>query len=794
VKLKVKLLLSMIIVGIVPALFVAGYASYRISGFIESRQSEQMVADSQIAAEYLRDFLDQRTRDIRLLLANPILAQSLITDFDYGDVDTLLTGLVRDKDNPFSFFMVTNQGGTCVSASEPRLIGGKHAGEAWYRQTLSRGTYCSDWHEQPDGSVLSQPPFGGDYRYTIVISAAIPDADGGVLGTLSARVKWQLVQQWLEGRVKSFRALGWESKSLTVVRADGTVIGHELGSKGYGRKIRESLDDGSGNMAYLEIRDRGFFREASAGHATVYGFATADFGVFSWKVLTSASEEEFFHVQKEFLVAMVFVCILCLLVAVGLGLFTGNGIVRPLNRVVSMLQGIATGEADLTARLPMVGKKGKTGGKGKPDEIGALSLAFNTFIGNLERLILSIRGNAETIGHASVNMDRIAGEMSGGARQMSADLSDVAGSSGEMNANMDAMATAIDESDRLVGLMAESAETMTQSVGEVASQSEMAREMTREAVAQAELANTSVEALGKAAGQITLVTETIKEIADQTNLLALNATIEAARAGEAGKGFAVVADEIKALARQTAEATMEIKNRVDGVQDSTAQTVQVIDRISESSTRVSDMVNTIAAAVEMQSVASREITAKAHDVSRSMQEGNGHVTNASAVNAQVSREIGSVKEAADDTAHRCIEVGGFAGEQKNIGIVLQEAISRFKVATPFFDIGKVKNAHFDWKMGIETALQGVRIMEPGEVPGRGACAFGLWYASVDKAVAALPEYQAVGTCHQEVHARAEAVVALHARGNAEKARAELGRFEEARNALFEALDELYLCR
>jgi len=121
--------------------------------------------------------------------------------------------------------------------------------------------------------------------------------------------------------------------------------------------------------------------------------------------LTSASEEEFFHVKREFQYAIVVVCILCLLVAVGLGLYTGNGIVRPLNRVVSMLQGIATGEADLTARLPMAS------GKGKPDEIGELSLAFNTFIGNLERLIRSIQGNAETIGHASLNMDRISGEM-----------------------------------------------------------------------------------------------------------------------------------------------------------------------------------------------------------------------------------------------------------------------------------------------------------------------------------------------------------------------------------------------
>jgi methyl-accepting chemotaxis protein len=64
--------------------------------------------------------------------------------------------------------------------------------------------------------------------------------------------------------------------------------------------------------------------------------------------------------------------------------------------------------------------------------------------------------------------------------------------------------------------------------------------------------------LATALQQVGKVASGIQAIAKQTNMLALNATIEAARAGDAGRGFAVVAGEVKALARQTSEATAQI--------------------------------------------------------------------------------------------------------------------------------------------------------------------------------------------------------------------------------------------
>jgi methyl-accepting chemotaxis protein len=147
-------------------------------------------------------------------------------------------------------------------------------------------------------------------------------------------------------------------------------------------------------------------------------------------------------------------------------------------------------------------------------------------------------------------------------------------------------------------MIASSAEQMASTINEIAENSERARGITSSAADQAKNSAERVSGLGTAAQKISKVTETITEISEQTNLLALNATIEAARAGEAGKGFAVVANEIKELARQTAEATQEIKKKIAGIQDSTSVAIADIDKIPTVINDVNQLVSSIATAVE----------------------------------------------------------------------------------------------------------------------------------------------------------------------------------------------------
>ena len=95
--------------------------------------------------------------------------------------------------------------------------------------------------------------------------------------------------------------------------------------------------------------------------------------------------------------------------------------------------------------------------------------------------------------------------------------------------------------------------------------------------------------------------------------MALNATIEAARAGEAGKGFAVVATEVKELARQTAGATEDIRNRIQHIQGSTGEAVRSIGEVGEAIRQVNQTSATIASAVEEQSVIAKQIAARVNE-------------------------------------------------------------------------------------------------------------------------------------------------------------------------------------
>ncbi|MCA9172830.1 MAG: hypothetical protein KDB23_34465, partial [Planctomycetales bacterium] len=166
----------------------------------------------------------------------------------------------------------------------------------------------------------------------------------------------------------------------------------------------------------------------------------------------------------------------------------------------------------------------------------------------------------------------------------------------ELSINMKSMADSSNGMSQTIHSVANSIDEMNSTIREIANNAEKSALVADEARAIVEMSNSKIGNLGLAAKEIGRVIEVIQDIAEQTNLLALNATIEAARAGEAGKGFAVVASEVKELARQTASATDEIRERIESIQISTNEAVDSISLIGGVINNVNEVARTIASA------------------------------------------------------------------------------------------------------------------------------------------------------------------------------------------------------
>jgi methyl-accepting chemotaxis protein len=359
-----------------------------------------------------------------------------------------------------------------------------------------------------------------------------------------------------------------------------------------------------------------------------------------------------------------------LLIATFLGNAVTRSIIAPLGAAVKQIEGVASG--DVSHDVPPEHLK-------RGDEIGLLSKAIQRMSESLRDLLKEVSGGVQVLSSSSTELSASSGQMSDGSRNASEKAHSVAAAAEQMSANSVSMTSSMEQTTTHLGGISSSMEQMTATIGEIAGNSEKARHITEEARQQATRITEQINQLGQAAQAIGKVTETITEISSQTNLLALNATIEAARAGAAGKGFAVVANEIKELAQQTAAATEDIKGRIASVQSSTSSGIAEIEKISKVINDVSDIVTTIATAIEEQATVTKNISRNIGDASNEVGNTNLRVAEASQVSQAIARDIAGVDGAAREMADGSEQVRAAAGELSKAAENISAAVACFKI-------------------------------------------------------------------------------------------------------------------
>ncbi len=324
-----------------------------------------------------------------------------------------------------------------------------------------------------------------------------------------------------------------------------------------------------------------------------------------------------------------------LVLALGIAVWLGNLIARPLQRLNELMHSLTTGHGDLTVKLPVESS----------DETGQIAGHFNTFIGQLHDMFVAVREDTVRLTTGVARIDEMAQKIARDADTQSELASSTAATIEEITVSVNHIASSTQDADAAVRRTGEDSAASAGAVSGVAT------EITRVAGSVDQLSAVMNE-LDNRSQQISSIVNVIKDIADQTNLLALNAAIEAARAGEQGRGFAVVADEVRKLAERTAQATVEIGQMIDAMRRESENAVsrmgethhtvrngvamaeeasKRIREISEQTQSIVSRIQEISLAANEQSVATTHMAQSAERISLMAHEGNEAMNDARVV-------------------------------------------------------------------------------------------------------------------------------------------------------------------
>ncbi len=338
-----------------------------------------------------------------------------------------------------------------------------------------------------------------------------------------------------------------------------------------------------------------------------------------------------------------------LIASAGLIVMVRRRVCAPIVNLTSRMSRLAEGE--VADSIP---------GAERSDEIGAMAAAVQVFKDNMIRADrLAAEKQAENDGKMrraqaldeltrafEAKVTELVGGLSKASSTMESTAQSMTSTAAQTNSQAAVVATASEQTSTNVQTVASATEELTSSISEIGRQVAQSTEIAARAVENARRTGDTARTLAEGAQKIGDVVTLIQSIAEQTNLLALNATIEAARAGEAGRGFAVVASEVKSLAGQTAKATTEISEQITAIQTASDETVAAIRNVADVIGEIDQIGTAIAAAIEQQGSATKEISRSVQEAARGTQE--------------VNTNIAGVQRAADDTGAAAREVLGAA--------------------------------------------------------------------------------------------------------------------------------------
>ena len=410
-------------------------------------------------------------------------------------------------------------------------------------------------------------------------------------------------------------------------------------------------------QSLLSQNERGQSRVTYNGaeHLVIFDQVKSEYPLMSWKLgflvperlITDPVESAFWSYA---LVVFIIISLIAALVWILL--------VPLFKRIASLREAmheIAEGDGDLTQRI----------NNQRPDEIGALTKEFNTFVDKIQSLVKETVVITNDVEQSTEQATNIGHQTSNIIEDQKREIDMVATAATELAQTSHDISNNTNASKEL----ANSAEQQVSEGARVVAQATSGINQLSENVSSAADVVSKLREGTQSIGEVLTV---IRGIAEQTNLLALNAAIEAARAGEQGRGFAVVADEVRTLASRTQESTANIEAIIDDLQSTAGSAVEVMNSSRD------EAVHSVELTEQVHHVLS-EITTVITEFQNQTLEIANAVTQQATVAEEVSQNVENVRLLTDDTVKTSTEMTSGLDYLRQNAASLSKVINQFKV-------------------------------------------------------------------------------------------------------------------